>query len=203
MELDDTDHVTQLILGRIYLYRRDYARAEQHLTRAEALNPNDADLLAHLALGWSYLGDPERAQRMAELATRLNPLHDSWYYIFLLPVALVHGRFADIVAMGLRCLEVATKTPAFVAAAYAHLGEPGEARRYVDSYLVLFRQRITYGRPPEPGEAVDWLRRINAFRRPADLEVLLDGLARAGLSAPAPIRDSRRKARHPLAGAKG
>src|SRR5262245_45133343 len=43
VELDDADHVTQLILGRIYLYRRDYARAEQHLTRAESLNPNDAD----------------------------------------------------------------------------------------------------------------------------------------------------------------
>jgi DNA-binding SARP family transcriptional activator len=181
VELDDGDHVTQLILGRIHLYRRDYAQAEQHLVRAEALNPNDADLLAHLALGWSYLGDPERAQRMAELAVRLNPLHDAWYYIFLLPVALVNRRFEAVVAMGERCLERAVKIPALVAAACAHLDRTQEARRHLDLHLALFRQRITDGRPPEPGEARDWLAAINAFRRPEDMELLLQGLAKAGL----------------------
>jgi tetratricopeptide (TPR) repeat protein len=196
VELDDADHVTQLILGRIYLYRRDYARAEQHLTRAESLNPNDADLLAHLALAWGYLGDPERAQRMAELATRLNPLHDAWYYIFLPPVALVQRRFPDVIAMGTRCLDRATKIPAYVAAAHAQLGNLDEARRYADSYLTLFRRRITYGRPLEPGEPIEWLVRMNAFRRPADIEILLEGLAKAGLSAtrrvpPARGRDRR------------
>lgn len=183
VELDDGDHVTQLILGRIYLYRHDHGRAEQHLTRAESLNPNDADLLAHLAMAWSYLGEPARAQQMAELATRLNPLHDSWYYIFLLPVALVQRRFAEVVAMGQRAFDRAVKISAFVAAAQAHLGALDEARRSVEAYLALFKKRITYGRPPAPGEAVDWLIRINAFRRPADLEILLDGLARAGLPA--------------------
>jgi TolB-like protein len=184
VELDDADHVTQLILGRIYLYRRDYERAEQHLRRAEELNPNDADLLAHLALGWSYLGDSERAQRFADLAVRLNPLHDAWYYIFMLPAPLVRRRFEDTVAIGLRCLDVAVKVPAYVAAAYAHLGEQKDARRYVDGYLDLFRRRITYGRAPEPGEALAWLEKINVFRRAEDLEILLDGLAKAGLSTP-------------------
>ncbi|MFO1057868.1 MAG: BTAD domain-containing putative transcriptional regulator [Dongiaceae bacterium] len=181
VELDDGDHVTQLILGRIHLYRRDYAQAEQHLARAEALNPNDADLLAHLALGWSYLGDPGRAQRMAELAVRLNPLHDAWYYIFLTPVALVNRRFEAVVAMGGRCLERAVKMPALVAAACAHLERMDEARRYLDLHLALFRQRITFGRAPEPGEAREWLAGINAFRRPEDMALLLQGLAKAGL----------------------
>ena len=186
MELDDSDHVTQLILGRIYLYRRDYARAEAHLTRAEDLNPNDADLLAHLALAWSYLGDPERAQRMGKLAIRLNPLHDAWYYIFLLPGALVQRRFEEVIAMGKRCLERAVKIPAYVAAAHAQLGDLDAAQRYADIYLSLFQRRITYGRPPEPGEPAGWLAQMNAFRRPADLDILLDGLARAGIPATRP-----------------
>jgi TolB-like protein/two-component SAPR family response regulator len=184
VELDDTDHVTQHILGRIYLYRRDYALAEQHVTRAVTLNPNDADLLVQSALAWCFLGDPERAQHLAELATRLNPLYDSWYFSFMLPVALVRERFQDVIAMGLRCLDT-VETPAFVAAAYAHLGKLDEARRYVDNYLAAFQRRITYGRPPKPGEAVDWLRQTHAFRRPADLNVLLDGVTKAGLSAQA------------------
>ena len=104
--------------------------------------------------------------------------------------------------MGLRSLEAATKIPAFVAAACAHLGRLDEARRYVEAYLALFQRRITYGRLPEPGEAVEWLKRINAFRRPEDLEVLLEGLARAGLTASGPLRDAARKSTHRLAVAK-
>ena len=187
VELDDADHVTHIILGRIYLYRGDYALAEQHLTRAEALNPNDADMLVQLALAWSYLGEPDRAQRLAELAMRLNPLHDSWYYMFMLPAAMIHRRYRDVVAMGLRCLDGATDTPAYVAAAYAHLGELDEARRHLEGYLRYFQQRITYGRPPRPGEALDWLKLVNPYRRPADLDLLLDGVTKAGLSAPVPI----------------
>ncbi len=202
VELDDTDHVTHLILGRIHLYRRDYALAERHLTRAEALNPNDADMLVQLALAWSYLGESERAQRLADLAMRLNPLHDNWYYMFMLPASIVRRRFRDVVAMGLRCLDEATDTPAYVAAAYAHLGELDEARRHVEGYLGYFQRRITYGRPPRPGEALDWLKLVNPYRRPTDLDLLLDGVTKAGLSAPVPIRDFRRQARSALASAK-
>ena len=182
VELDDSDHVTRLILGRIYLYRRDYARAEQELSRAEALNPNDADLLAHLALGWAYLGEAERARNLAERAVRLNPLHEGWYYTFMLPAALAQRRFRDTIAIGERCLDLAVKVHAYVAAAHAHLGELDLARRHVAGYLALFRQRITHGEPPRDAEAIAWLELVNAFRRPEDLEILIDGLAKAGLS---------------------
>src|SRR3546814_17427048 len=48
--LDESDSATQFILGRILLYRREFERAERRLVRAEELNPNDADILATLAL---------------------------------------------------------------------------------------------------------------------------------------------------------
>ena len=57
--LDEHDHVTHCILGRILVCRREFERAAEHLARALALNPNDPDVLAHLALGRAYLGEPE------------------------------------------------------------------------------------------------------------------------------------------------
>jgi TolB-like protein len=189
VEIDDSDHVTHFILGRIYLYRRDFAPAEQHLVRAEALNPNDADMLVQLALAWAYLGEADRAQRLAELALRLNPLHDTWYFMFMLPAAMIQQRYRDVIAMGLRCLDEATDTPAYVAAAYAHLGEMEEARRVLDIHLGYFRRRITYGRPPRPGEAHDWLKLVNPYRQQAHLDLLIEGVTKAGLSVPVPIRD--------------
>ena len=90
---------------------------------------------------------------------------------------------------------MATDTPAYVAASYAHLGQLDEARRHAEGYLGTFQKRITFGRPPRPGEAVAWLREINAFRRPEDLELLLQGIERAGL----PVQGQRRseKRRYP------
>jgi TolB-like protein len=189
VELDDGDHVTHFILGRIYLYRRDFAPAEQHLARAEALNPNDADMLAQLALAWAYIGEADRAQRLAELALRLNPLHDTWYYMFMLPAAMIQRRFRDVIAMGLRCIDDATDTPAYVAAAYAHLGELEDARRILDVHLSYFRRRITYGRAPRPGEALDWLKLVNPFQQLAHLDLLVEGVTKAGLSTPGAIRE--------------
>jgi tetratricopeptide (TPR) repeat protein len=76
---DPHDPVTQCILGRILLYRREFERAAEHLARAHALNPNEPDVLAHLSLGHAYLGEPERGLALGETALRLNPSPPDWY----------------------------------------------------------------------------------------------------------------------------
>jgi Flp pilus assembly protein TadD len=50
IQLDDTDHITQMILGRILLYRHQFDIAEQHLNRSLELNPNDAESLIQIAI---------------------------------------------------------------------------------------------------------------------------------------------------------
>ena len=72
--MDDGDHITHFVLGRILLYRRDFEPAERHLARAETLNPNDADMQIQLALSDACLGDAERGIARVPLAMRLNPL---------------------------------------------------------------------------------------------------------------------------------
>lgn len=182
--LDDGDHMTHFVLGRILLYRRDFERAERHLARAEALNPNDADMLIQLALSDACLGDPERGIARVPLALRLNPFHEDWYFVFAAGAYLLARRLDETIRFALRAPQAATDMHACLACAYALQGQAREADRHREAFLGLFQRRITLGRPPAPDEPVRWLMHITPLRRPEDQQFFLEGLARAGFTLP-------------------
>ncbi|HSK38884.1 MAG TPA: BTAD domain-containing putative transcriptional regulator, partial [Arenibaculum sp.] len=152
VELDESDHVAQFILGRILLYRRAFEASERHLERAFLLNGNDADILTHMALAWTYLGRPEQALEAGTQAIRLNPFHDDWYFAFAAAPYFVMHRLDEAIPLILKAPDIATDIRAYLAAADAHTGRMEEARRQVDVVLQRFRQNITFGREPRPGE---------------------------------------------------
>jgi DNA-binding SARP family transcriptional activator len=182
--LDETDHVTHFVLGRILLYRREFARAEQHLDRAEALNPNDADMLAQLAIADAYLGRPERGAERIELAMRLNPYHDDWYFAYAVYPNFVARRLEKAIAFGLKAPHVATDVTAYLAAASAHLGQMEAARRHLASFRDMFRRNIMQGREPAAEEPMRWLLHVNPFSQIEDAHFWAEGLALAGLVIP-------------------
>jgi tetratricopeptide (TPR) repeat protein len=182
--LDETDHVTHFVLGRVLLYRREFARAEQHLDRAEALNPNDADMLAQLAIADAYLGRPERGAERIALAMRLNPYHDDWYFAYAVYPNFVARRLETAIAFGLKAPHVATDVTAYLAAASAHLGQMEAARRHLASFREMFRRNIMQGSEPAAEEPMRWLLHVNPFSRIEDAHFWAEGLARAGLVIP-------------------
>jgi DNA-binding SARP family transcriptional activator len=181
---DPHDPVTQCILGRILLYRREFERAAEHLARAHALNPNEPDVLAHLSLGHAYLGEPERGLALGETARRLHPSPPDWY----LPCVAANHLVARRPREGLELLALApdghVDTRAFMAAARAHLGDAAgagdDARRFVER----FRVGIARGKPFAADEPARWVVQVNPLRRAEDREWLVEGLARAGLAVP-------------------
>jgi TolB-like protein len=179
--LDERDHVTHCILGRILLYRREFARAAEHFDRALALNRNDPDVLAHLALGHAYLGDPERGLELGLAARRLNPVHADWYFPCIAANHFVARRPREGLELVERAPDGHVDTRAFMAAAYGHLGEAARAREHAAKFLERFRGGIV--RDGTAADAVSWMLRVNPFRREEDLAYLLDGLSRAGLPA--------------------
>jgi TolB-like protein/DNA-binding winged helix-turn-helix (wHTH) protein len=182
--MDDGDHITHFVLGRILLYRRDFERAKRHLARAETLNPNDADMQIQLALSDACLGDAERGIARVPLAMRLNPFHDDWYFAFAAGAFLLARRLDEAIGFALRAPLAATDMHACLACAYALQGQSQEAERHREAFLGLFRQRITPGRSPGPDEPVRWLMHVNPIRRPEDQAFLLDGFFRAGFTLP-------------------
>lgn len=184
--LDPDDPLVQVILGKIEQYRRHHGLAETYYRRALHLAPNDAFVLIQLTVGFSLLGEAELAAELGARALALNPLCPSWYFYYASIPHFVLGDNERAIDLGLKTPFIVTDGPAYLAAAYAHLGNQERARFFLDEFRRVFIERITNGRAPEPDEPMRWLMHVNPFRRDEDLQHLAEGVRLAGLeSAPA------------------
>jgi TolB-like protein/Tfp pilus assembly protein PilF len=183
VRLDDHDGVVHSILGRILLYRREFEAAAAHLERALALNPNDADVLANVALGYAYLGEPERGLALGAAARRLHPFHPEWYVAVLAVGHFLARAPREAIDLLARAPDAHVDTRAFLAAAHAHLGDLDRARADLRRFLSRFASSIAPGARPD--QAIGWVLRVNPLRRVEDRSYLVAGLARAGL----PVED--------------
>ncbi len=200
--LDADDHYTQMVLGRILLFRREFDRAERLFDRALALNSNDADCLVQIAMSLAFLGRAADANAAFERSVRLNPYHESWYYAYGGLVAFA----AEDYARGLEYAgrvepDVMVDLAAYMAAGYHYTGQDELAREKLETYLRQFEKKILAGRDPEPGEALRWLKHVNPWKRPEDAERLVSAVrvladARSDHPkpfAPDPVRNAFRR----------
>ena len=180
-ELDDRDALVQLVLGRIFAYRRQFDEAARHVDRAIALNPNDADVLAHGALCYAYLGECDVAVSLARKGMRLNPSHPDWYLACAAVPLFFLQQYEESVALISKVPRAFVDMPALLAAAHAFLGDGARATFYLEMFESDFVEKVTFGRRPEPGEALRWLLHVNPLRRPEYADQIARGLRLAGL----------------------
>jgi DNA-binding SARP family transcriptional activator len=183
VELDAGDHVSQFILGRIYVYRREFERGQRHLESALELNPNDTETLLHVALGLTLLGQAERAVELARAGLDLHPRCPSWYFAAAAVPHFFARKLEPALALAARAPDTFVDTRALLAAASALCGEMRAAEEHARAFLASFAERITPGREPEAARALAWLLEVNPLKRPEDSAYWLDGLKRAGLCA--------------------
>lgn len=181
LELDDGDAMLHVVIGRIHLYHRRFEQASWYFDRALALCPNDAENLIQLSLCQAYLGRPATGMDLAQKAMRLNPYHPNHYYAYAALSYFLDRQFEQALAIAGKAGEAPIfDIPAFTAVALAWLGRIDEARGYMAAYHSAFRELITFGREPEPGEPARWLLEVNPFRRAGDVEMILEGLRLLG-----------------------
>src|SRR6185295_7918645 len=70
---------SHLALGMAYAWRGELDKAAPEFDRAEALAPNNADVLLLISWYLPPMGQTERALHLADRATRLNPNYPDWY----------------------------------------------------------------------------------------------------------------------------
>ena len=142
LELDPQESRCHRILSTIYLYRRDYDMAEQHIRRAFDLNPNDTEVLIFKGRLLAARGRSEEALVCFEAAFRLNPLYQySTGYNSLFGVALYSlRRFEEAAQTFKRVPRPTSWSTARLAACYAQTG--------TDQRKLRQRWRRSYGWNP-------------------------------------------------------
>ncbi len=185
VELDDTDHVIQLILSRIYLYRRQFELAEMHLEKSLTLNANDADSLVQVSSCKAFLGRAEEGKDFFQKALHLNPYRNVWYYPYGSFTYFVLRKYRESIDMAKKgpIANTWVDLPAQIAVAHAYLGESQEAEKYLRIFQESFTKSITAGRTPATLEIIDWLKQANPFRYDRDRDHLVNGILLAGLES--------------------
>jgi DNA-binding SARP family transcriptional activator len=182
VELDQDDAVSQFILGRIQLYRREFDRAHHHLSRSVALNPNDALVLLQAAGGFAQLGEPDRAVELADTAFWLNPACPDWAYPIAGVARLFAARPAEAAQLIARAPDSFVDTQAYLAIAYLQSGDAARAAHHGAQYVKQFKAKITPGYGPASTDAVSWFFHVNPLRRPDDERMLRSSLEQLQLN---------------------
>ena len=115
------------------------------------------------------LDDHERAVDAGRKALRLSPHHPEWYAAFV-GIALFAGRqYEEAIATMAPAPEALCNTPAFMAAAYAHLGQEHQGVYYRDTVRRHHRNQVARGRFSPQMSCLDWLLTLDPFQRAADV----------------------------------
>jgi adenylate cyclase len=182
--LDDHDDYCHAAFGSIQQKRGEHDLAEFHLRRAVALNPNDADTICYMGIYLVYAGQPLQAIEWFESAMRRNPFCPDLYLESLSMAQYLSRRFEDGVASLRRMRKLTSWGRAYLAACYAQLGRLDAARAEIAQYVREVRP--TAGTCSRDDirlntKIVALIADLRSHKNPADFELWIDGLRKAGL----------------------
>lgn len=178
IELDDQNHVTAMVLGKIFLYEESYDTAEFFFRKSLMLNPNDPDTHMQIAFSFLLLGKDNEALKIYEKALQLLPYHADNYFIIGIFIYFRHGDYekaASLIRPNQRA-KIAN-ADAYCAAIYYYLQQPERMQHYWNLYLETYRKLISKGKDFTSQEAIDWITKINPYRYKTNLDEFLQHIS--------------------------
>lgn len=171
--LDGSDPWAHWALAIAKLYTRRHDGAIDEAEHAIALNPNFAE--GHVILGEAlyYSGRPEEALESFARGKTLNPYFPDVLLHFQALAAFHLGRYeeaVDLLQQRLARNAVTDVSRALLAACYGHLSRFAEARAAWQEVLRL-----------NPDYSLEYRRKVLPYKNPADFELVVDGLRKAGV----------------------
>jgi TolB-like protein/Tfp pilus assembly protein PilF len=178
VRLDPNDGEAQLVLGHAYAYAGLTDQALEQFDKAEALAPNNADVLILIAWYLPQLGQPERAVLLAEKALKLNPNYSAWYNQGLRYVYFFGRRFDKSLKYAKLVTDKFALDFAYQAAASAMMGDMAGARSASAEVIRL-----------DPNWSVEQYLSANGGYPDDAAMLFVEGAKKAGIKACAPASE--------------
>jgi adenylate cyclase len=168
--LDDGESEVHRILGAFHLMWQEFEKAEFHLQRALALNPNDDRIVCQRGELATYLGRAVEGEQWVRRAMRLNPYYLPRYWLRLAQALYHQGRFEEALDALQREPIPVPHERTYMAAILARLGRTAAACELIRE-LRMRQPRLTGGD----------LTRPLPYRHPEDRDDVAAALGLAGL----------------------
>ena len=180
LELDERDHVSAVIVGKIHLFNGEYDKAEHFLRKGLRLNPNDVENLLQIAFSFGYLGYLKEGLQLYERAMLLNPFGDETCFACGAFLKFEMGEIAEAIELAEKHpLEKGwVDFPAFMAAAFYLSGDLERMEAYWRNFLEQFSQKINRGEPADTQTALQWMIDVNPYRGETRLRPFWEYMAR-------------------------
>ena len=169
VQLDPGEGRCHQFLSQTYLYRSEFDLGLVHSERSIALNPNDANGIALMAIALAAVGRSEEAIGLTKQAMRSNPFHPNWYWSPLALASYATHRYEDALEANRRLASRTAYWPlARAAACLAQMGRLDEARA---QSLEVLRLKPDFHLSSEK----------LYYKNSADAEHVFEGMRKAGL----------------------
>ena len=169
VDRDDLDARGYAQLGYAYLFRKQQDASLAAYEQAIELNPNDADILADMAMSMRASGDADRALPLVTRAMRHNPFHPDVYLWILGEIYFDLAAYEQAIHT-LHRMRDKSEGHRLLAASYALIGQIDEAKHHAEQVMAL-----------RPNFSIEHWRNVPPDKNPEPLERFIDGLRMAGL----------------------
>jgi adenylate cyclase len=172
--LDPTLPLVYEALGNVQLFRKHHEEALAAAEQWVKIEPGNAEALANLAATLHFHGDSDQVIELIEKAMHLNPYYPFFYIQYMGQAYFAMERYEAAIEALMR---TTTRNPdaltahVYLAACFGLLGEDVRARETLGEV-----QRIY------PGFSTAWVLTFMPYKRASDLDRLIKGLQKAGLS---------------------
>lgn len=173
LELGDVSGYSNLMLGHVYLMKRDFEFALKLSETALRARPSCQGAFSLRANILNYCGEPIQAIPLAEKAIRLSPVAEPWFPEVLATSYYLSGNFEDAIAAGNQALALAPDSVTARVILCASFAESGR--------LVVAKEAVREILSLDPGFTLARFADSQPYQDPSVLSRLIESLQQAGL----------------------